>query len=75
MELCYVRTEQDAFAPGEQQYNTVGQVGFHFQSDCPAIHKAVAVFKCRAVEQQLIAPIYRFVTCHCRAAQRKEKGF
>lgn len=36
-------TPEDAFAPGEQQHHTVGQVGFQFQRDSPAVDKCAVI--------------------------------
>ena len=75
MELSNGRTEQASFPCVNQEYHPVGDIAFQFQRQRTAIDKTVLIRQHRAIGQQLVPPVTRFVPGKGRQSQRQEKGF
>lgn len=58
----------------EQQHQSVRQIGFRLQGDCPTINKTVFIAYRRAVEEQFLAAINHLIACQGGNTRRQEKG-
>ena len=74
MELADVRAEQHPFPRIHEQGDPVGQVGFQFQRQSPAVDEAIFIREHSPVRQQLVTPVAGLIPGESRQAQREEKG-
>ena len=65
---------QAPLAEVHRKGDAVGEVGFHFERDRPAVDEGIPARKTRAVEQHLVAPIHRFISGKCRTADIDEEN-
>ena len=74
MERADVRAEQHPFPCVHEQGDPVGQVGFQFQRQSPAVDETVFIRERSPVRQQLVTPVAGFIPGESRQTKREEKG-
>ena len=65
---------QAPLADVHRKGDAVGEVGFHFERERPAVDERILAREARAVEQHLVAPIHRFISGKRRTADIDEEN-